>query len=569
VWPRLHSRNLVLRPSSVLEQTYDYLLWFALDRSSVKTKQVFLQKTDRKNFDRDYCWVESSDHRSVRRLFESELKAPDSIPAGWRRFRLAPCNSQDYSSTRTVPYVWKGREFHPGANRHWSVDIPDGLNRVADQNRLVAVGNSLMYKLYVDEAAADPLEAVWSDTAMAGLSDTKWYVVQTNEKVVARCILLTTEPGDLVLDPTCGSGTTAFAAERWGRRWLTCDRSRVAVNVARSRLLSAIFEHFITRGGPPSSGFIYKSFAKVTLSTVAYDLEPEKIELVDQPETQDDVVRVSGPFEVLSLGRYSVEDWKGYVVREASPGYGEPAKLENYIEVICRLYRADAEIQGANGLVHAVSETKQDRIAISVGPLSGRVSAKQINDAVQDGLASGILEIHVLGWAFEANVGEVKSQLEGRGKVKVELIMIRPDTLAEGLRATQPEMLFSPLGLPDIKLKVTKHSRQPAEAVVTLDGLALFDRSRRETKYLRGDSGYISAWYLDEDYDGDCFVDCQMFFDFKKAPNLGAALKAEIAPDEYKLRLTSEAFPVRGYRRVAVKVVDVYGNESTVVQELN
>jgi hypothetical protein len=152
--------------------------------------------------------------------------------------------------------------------------------------------------------------------------------------------------------------------------------------------------------------------------------------------------------------------------------------------------------------------------------------------------------------------------------VKVELIMIRPDTLAEGLKATQPETLFSPLGLPDVKLKITKRGKEPAEAVVTLHGLALFDRNRRETKYLRGDSGYISAWYLDEDYDGDCFVDCQMFFDFKKAPNLNAALKLDVDPEEYKLLLTSQAFQVRGYQRIAVKVVDVYGNESTVVQEL-
>ena len=146
--------------------------------------------------------------------------------------------------------------------------------------------------------------------------------------------------------------------------------------------------------------------------------------------------------------------------------------------------------------------------------------------------------------------------------------MIRPDTLAEGLKATQPEMLFSPLGLPDIKVELKKRVTGTSEAIVTLDGLALFDRSRRETKYLRGDSGYISAWYLDEDYDGDCFVDCQMFFDFKKVPNLKAALKAEVDPEEYKLQLASQPFPVRGYKRIAVKVVDVYGNESTLVRNL-
>jgi hypothetical protein len=267
----------------------------------------------------------------------------------------------------------------------------------------------------------------------------------------------------------------------------------------------------------------------------------------------------------MSLGRYSVEDWKGYVI--AAGVAGETTKLENYIEVICRLYRKNAAIQGASGLIHAIAEDGQNKIAISVGPLSGRVTAKQINDAMQDALASGLLEGHVLGWAFEANVGEVKSQLEKRGRIKVELIMIRPDTLAEGLKVTQPEMLFSPLALPDICISDEKNGNEK-QIRVTLNGVALFDRKRRTTDYKTANSGYVSAWYLDEDYDGDCFVDCQMFFDFKKAPNLKAAIRADIEPDEFKLKLTSEPFTVRGYKRIAVKVVDVYGNESTVVRDL-
>jgi adenine-specific DNA-methyltransferase len=433
------------------------------------------------------------------------------------------------------------------------------------RGRLFAVGNTLTWKSYRDEFPYSPINTVWDDISPTGFGEVKAYVVQTQAGIVERCIAMTTDPGDLVFDPTCGSGTTAFCAERLGRRWITCDTSRVAVNVARQRLISGTFEHYKTRNGKVSGNFLYKTVNRVTLKSLAYDLEPEKVELVDQPEVDKDAIRVCGPFEVMSLGRYSVEDWKGYVVRE--PGIGEAAKLENYIEVICRLYRKDAAIQGASGLVHAVAETEKEKIAISVGPLSGRVTAKQINDAVQDALASGILEVHVLGWAFEANVGEVKSALEKRGKVKVELIMIRPDTLAEGLKATQPEMLFSPLALPDIAVAAVKNGKEK-QLRVTLNGVALFDRKRRTTEYKQADSGYVSAWYLDEDYDGDCFVDCQMFFDFKKTPNIKAALKAEVDPDEFTLKLTSEPFPVRGYKRIAVKVVDVYGNESVVVRDL-
>jgi hypothetical protein len=100
---------------------------------------------------------------------------------------------------------------------------------------------------------------------------------------------------------------------------------------------------------------------------------------------------------------------------------------------------------------------------------------------------------------------------------------------------------------------------------VTLNGVALFNRKRRTTEYKQADSGYVSAWYLDEDHDGDYFVDCQMFFDFKKAPNIKAALRAEVDPEEFTLKLISEPFPVGGYKRIAV---DVYGNESTVVKDI-
>jgi adenine-specific DNA-methyltransferase len=479
------------------------------------------------------------------------------LPAGARLYKPDNITSQ---GNPIFPFHHRGKVYEQA----WKT-TEEGLTGLAARNRLHIAANSLQYVRYIDDFPCVPITQLWSDTGTGSFLEPKLYAVQTATKVAARCVLMTTEPGDLVFDPTCGSGTTAFCAERLGRRWVTCDTSRVAVNVARQRLIAGTFEHYKTRNGKVSGNFLYKTVSRVTLKSVAYDLESEKVELVDQPEVDKDAIRVCGPFEVMSLGRYSVEDWKGYVVRE--PGVGETAKLENYIEVICRLYRKDAAIQGATGLVHAVAETEKEKIAISVGPLSGRVTGKQINDAVQDALASGILDVHVLGWAFEANVGEVKSQLEKRGKVKVELIMIRPDTLAEGLKATQPEMLFSPLALPDIEVKAVKNGKEK-QLRVTLNGVALFDRKRRTTEYKQADSGYVSAWYLDEDYDGDCFVDCQMFFDFKKAPNIKAALRAEVDPEEFTLKLDSEPFPVRGYKRIAVKVVDVYGNESVVVRDL-
>jgi len=545
-----------------LSSVYDCLVWYTHDVERLKYTQLYRRKAIGLERSGNYRYVELPDG-TRRQLADNELEQIDRLPHGWRVFRIDNIVSQG-DAKEAQPFEFGSRSYYPPANSHWKTTAA-GMTRLVEKGRVTAIGNRLYYVRYYDDFPVSPINNIWNDVGRSGFGDTKIYSVQTEAAVILRCIGMVTEPGDLVLDPTCGSGTTVYCAERLGRRWITCDTSRVAINVARQRLLSGTFEHYKTRNGKVSGNFLYKSVNRVTLKSLAYDLEPEKVELVDQPEPDKDAVRVCGPFEVMSIGRYSVQDWKGYVI--GARANGEAAKLENYIEVICRLYRKDAAIQGSSGLVHAVAENENERIAMSVGPLSGRVTAKQINDAVQDALASGILEVHVLGWAFEANVGEVKSALEKRGKVKVELIMIRPDTLTEGLKATQPEMLFCPLALPDIEITAATNGKEK-QVCVALNGVALFDRKRRTTEYKAADSGYVSAWYLDEDYDGDCFVDCQMFFDFKKTPKIKAALKAEVDPEEFTLKLTSEPFSLRAYQRIAVKVVDVFGNESTVVRDL-
>jgi adenine-specific DNA-methyltransferase len=548
--------------STFLEEMNDYLVWYAKDKSQCRFTQLYREQDVEGVY--YWNWVELPDG-TKRRLTSEEQERHGLLPPGSHVASLVSMVPPTFNQSAVFPFTFEGKKYFPPEGGCW-ITSPEGMQRLANAGRLMPSGKSLRYFYKLSDFPYAKITSQWLDTGTGSFSEPKLYAVQTSFKVVERCLLMTTSPGDLIVDPTCGSGTTAFSAEKWGRRWITCDTSRVAMNVARQRLMSSVFSHFELTNGRVASGFKNRRVPRVTLRSIANNLEPELMEMPGQPEVDGAAVRVSGPFEVLSLGRYSVEDWKGYFVREA--GIGEPAKLENYIEVICRLYRKDAAIQGATGLVHAVAENENAKLAISVGPLSGRVTGKQINDAVQDALASGILEVHVLGWAFEANVGEVKSQLEKRGKAKVELIMIRPDTLAEGLKATQPEMLFSPLALPDIEVRVVKNGNAEKQVHVTLKGVALFDRKRRTTEYKAADSGYISAWYLDEDYDGDCFVDCQMFFDFKKTPNIKAALRAEVESEEFTLKLDSQPFPVRGYKRIAVKVVDVYGNESTVVLEL-
>jgi adenine-specific DNA-methyltransferase len=519
-----------------LDGVYDRLLWYAKDKARLKYRQLYTPRPEH-TLREQYTLVEEAGGK-VRKLTDDELDGRVGLPAGARRFMPDQLSSPGETETGSAPYKYRGTTYECPPNRHWRCST-EGLKKLDSIGRIHPIGKRLRYKAFADDFPWAARTNVWDDTVISGFAAPKLYAVQTSPKVIDRCILMTTDPGDLVLDPTCGSGTTAYCAEARGRRWITIDTSRVAINTVRKRVLGQVFEHYRTRNGRVSSNFIYKTATRITLKSVAYDLEPEKKDLVDLPEVDRDAIRVCGPFELMTIGRYTPEDWKGYVVSEGdSTG---SAQLENYIGVICRLYRREAAMQSSTGLVHAVAEEQKRKVAISVGPLSGRVTAKQINDAVQDALASGILEVHILGWAFEANVGEVKSALEKRGKVKVELMMIRPDTLADGLKPTNRDMLFSPLALPDIAVAATKKGGETS-FTITLNGVALFDRKRRSTEYKGAESGYVSAWYLDEDYDGDCFVDCQMFFDFKKTPNIKAALKADVDPEEFMLKLTSEPF---------------------------
>jgi adenine-specific DNA-methyltransferase len=548
--------------AALLSTISDYLIWYAKDKSQVKFRTLYTRKTLGEEGSLEYTQVDMPDG-TRRRATDAEIADPSLLPEGAKIFATDSIVSDGGSEEGSADINFPKEKIilKCGSNRHWKVGV-QGVRKLWDMGRLVKREGLRIYKRYFDDFPYIPANNNW--IGLRG-EPSKSYVVQTSLRVVERCLHLTTDPGDLVFDPTCGSGTTAVAAERWGRRWITCDTSRVAVNVARQRLLSGVFEHFQTRNGAVSSGFVNDVATRVTQETLAKDLEPEKIQLVDKPAVVANAVRVCGPFEVMSIGRYSVEDWKGFVADPGGQGIEAP-KLENYIQVICRLYRKDAGIQGASGFIHAVAESDSEKIAISVGPLSGRVTAKQIDDAVKDALASGILETHILGWAFESNVNEVKAQLEKRGKVRVELIMIRPDTLAEGLKVTKSETLFSPLAVPDIEIAAVKNAKEK-KVVVHMKGVAVFDRKNRTTGYKHADSGYVSAWYLDEDYDGDCFVDCQMFYDFKKAPNL-KSLGVDIQPEEFALQTESQPFSPGNYKRIAVKVVDVFGNESTVVRQL-
>ncbi len=256
-WVRGHTTS-----STSLSSVFDYLMWYAKDREKLKYNQLWVE-WDERSADpllASYMQVELPD-LTRRRMTSKEKKDPTKLPEGSRRFVDYHATSQ---SGNKDTYEFNGTTFIPTGNRGW-VSNQDGLERLAKQGRLLTAGKSLRYIRWASDSPGREITNLWTDTS--GGRSGKAYVVETNPKVIQRCLLMTTAPGDLVLDPTCGSGTTAYVAEQWGRRWITIDTSRVALALARTRLMSAKYPYYrLQEKTDIKRGFHYKTAPYIRLS---------------------------------------------------------------------------------------------------------------------------------------------------------------------------------------------------------------------------------------------------------------------------------------------------------------
>jgi adenine-specific DNA-methyltransferase len=252
--------------SELLSSANDYLLWYAKDKSKVKYNKLLQIKRERTEGG-TYTWVETPSGES-RRLTSEEIKEGEIEDIG-KRFRADNIVSSGASLAGAKTIAFSGKEYLPSPNSHWKTSA-DGMNRLALANRVLSLGKVLAYKRYEDDFPLMPFSNVWDDTIIGTFSD-KFYVVQTAERVIERCLLMTSDPGDLVFDPTCGSGTTAVVAETWGRRWITCDTSRVALAIARQRILTAKFDafEFADEAQGVKGNFQYKTVPHITLKSIA------------------------------------------------------------------------------------------------------------------------------------------------------------------------------------------------------------------------------------------------------------------------------------------------------------
>jgi adenine-specific DNA-methyltransferase len=606
----------------LLSSVSDYLMWYAKDIEQVKYRQLFLDKTLSGQGGTAYRRLLLSDG-TRRSLTDEEIGDPSIVPAKARIYRLDNLSSQrPAQGTDVKSFEYNGRSHVPGSGTFKTDQT--GLSRLAAANRLESSGRgSLYYVRFLDDFPAYPLNDSWSDTTIAGFASNKLYVVETSSKVVERCLLMTTDPGDLVLDPTCGSGTTAYAAEQWGRRWITCDTSRVALALTRTRLMTARYEYYVLADSPEGirmeaeltgklppeyktegdikKGFVYERVPHVTLKSIANNSDikegmprqqidaaiarhAETEMLYDKPYEDNKRVRVCGPFSVESLSPHRVlsaadENQDGTVSEQEARKQQDFATmiLDNLKKAGVQNTRKGERLTFnrldpyAGAWLHASGEytdadKKPRRVAVSIGPEHGTVGPQQVKEAAKEAVQGvGFDMLIVCGFAFDPHVAE---EVKRYGKLTVLPAKMNPD-LAMGdelLKKTGAGNLFMVFGEPDVEIRKQKNDQIVAE----IKGVDVYDPTTGQIRSASTDD--IACWFIDTDYNGESFFVRHAYFTGAGEPydKLKRALRAEIDEGAWSslYSTVSRPFARPESGKIAVKVINHYGDEVLKVFEV-
>lgn len=551
-------RKTVGATSNLLPVVNDYLVWYAKNKEEVKFRKLF-RKKDIFDRDRKFQWVEEGDGK-VRRITEEDFDKLDLIKV----LALDDLTSQEPTATGNFPIKFEKKIFYPGSNRHWRT-TQEGIKKLIELNRLYTNGSKIFFKRYLSDQPYSEEANFWFDTVNS--FEEKKYVVQTNQLIVQRCLLMTTDPSDIVLDPTCGSGTAAYIAEQWGRRWITIDTSRVALALARTRLMTAKLPYYNLRDkNDIRLGFEYKAIPHITLKTLANNEDPEQEVIYDQPVEDKNVIRVSGPFTVESLSPHRVSDAQEMVSSErfvetvvvnllkAGVQTGEKGARVEFVNL--DILPGGPEIQ-ASGEYKTAQGLK--KVAVAIGPEFGSIDDDFIRDAAK--MANKFADLLlVAATSFEASAFSESLEVNGLRVMKVK---INPDlSMGELLKKTGSGNLFLAFGDPDVKVKQTKEG-----IVVEILGVDVYDPVKSEIRSSgSGDPEHeIAAWFIDTNYNGEAFFVTHAYFLGADKPyeKLKKALKADIKEDAWDdlYSTVSRPFSKPKTGKIAIKVINHYGDE--------
>ena len=594
-------RKTTSEGSSLIGSTSDFLIWYGKDRGRTKFRPIYQVRSD-----------------------NAESRYDQSTPEG-RSYRLDNITSSRPAGAGDVTaFTWKGKTYDPGNGTFKTTE--EGLRRLALADRLQASSaGKLNYRRFQDDFGYAPVANLWTDIsgAVQSRSDPKVYVVQTSTPVVERCVMMTTDPGDLVLDPTCGSGTTAYVAEQWGRRWITCDTSRVALALARTRLMAATYPYYLLADSPEGikkegeltgklppehktqddirKGFVYKRVPHVTLKLIANNLDikegmtHEQIDaaiarhadtetLYDQPYKNNKRVRVCGPFSVESLSPHRVlstadEDQDGTVSEQEGRKQQDFATmiLENLKKAGVQNTRKSERLSFgrldpyAGTWLHAAGEYtdaigKTRRVAVSIGPEHGTVSPRQVKEAAKEAVQGvGFDMLVVCGFAFDPHVAE---EVKRYGNLTVLPTKMNPDLVMgdELLKKTGAGNLFMVFGEPDVEIKQQKNG----QIMVEIKGVDVYDPTTGQIRSASTDD--IACWFIDSNYNSESFFVRHAYFTGTAEPydKLKRTLRAEIDEAAWNSLYSTASRPFDNPEtgKFAVKVINHYGDEVLKVFEL-
>ena len=561
---------------TLLDNVNDYIIWYAKNKESVKYRQLYTTRTE-KSLRQGYTWIEYPNGER-RRLSGDELNGVVKVPEG-RRFITAPLMSQSGGEKTALAVELEGKTYYPSANTHWKTN-EEGMKRLIAANRIMGVKNTLTYVRYADDFPVVSLSNFWEDTQESTFAVDKKYVVQTATKVIQRCLLMTTDPGDLVLDITCGSGTTAYVAEQWGRRWITCDTSRVAITLAKQRLMTATFDYYKLAHEEQGvgSGFVYKTVPHITLKSIANNEPPAQEILYDQPEIDKTKVRITGPFTVEALPAPVVKplddlaeqeedlsakqtDWRDQLLATGILGRGG-ARLEfSRIEPLAGTTYLQAEAE-------TKEETPRRAVICFAGetkPLDSRMVSMALDEVENVRPKPKLLIFAAFQFDPEAAKDISETKWPGMDLLQVQM---NTDLMTEDLKKKRSsDQSFWLIGQPDVDL--IHDNRTKDRYKVKVNGFDYYDVKKGTVE--SGSTSRIAMWMLDTDYDGMCIEPDMVFFPMGGSKDgwnkLAKTLKTEIDPDLIKTYAGNESlwFNAPQNTQIAVKIIDDRGIESMKV----
>jgi adenine-specific DNA-methyltransferase len=630
------------RASDFLDLVSDTVVWYAREKESAKYRNLWKPRAER-TVREQYTRVRMPDGTS-RTITADERDGRVELPDRAELYMPGDMSSSGLTSD-DAPYAFDGDLYGLPANTHWKTNR-EGRDRLAVAGRLEPFGKRLRYVRLASDFPWAPYTSLWDDTVISGFAQGKVYIVQTSPKVIERCLLMTTDPGDLVLDPTCGSGTTAYVAEQWGRRWITIDTSRVALALARQRLMGARYPYYFMADTPEGrakeqevsgkpmppaetkgdirQGFVYERVQHITLKSIANNpdihegMTRKEIDaaikrhadyevLYDKPYEDKSKVRVTGPFTVESLSphralAFDPRDSPGSresIAEQSASTDGTSATFE--ASILDNLRKAGIQNGRRNERItfatldtypgtylQAIGEAEGEetsRVAIAIGPQHGTVSSAYIKAAAREAIAEGGIDlVAVLAFAFDARATEateadgvtVEPSSEGfatvagahkLGRIPVLLVRMNVDLLmGEDLKKTGAGNLFTVFGEPDIDVR----RDDDGQVVVEIKGVDVFDPTTGDVR--SNDTGQIALWMIDTDYNEEAFFVRHCYFTGGGDPykRLKTALKADIDAEAWEslYRTTSRPFDVPDTGKIAVKVINDYGDEVMKVIEI-